>query len=285
MKIILSRKGFDSSKDKKTKFPKYGGYPSPILPDGEMMSLPIPLEGERLSYNAITAPGCNSYADIIEELCAGAYIGSKRAHLDPDLVAGARPRQEGWLPVLGQNNKEGKHLDNQGVKEGDLFLFFGWFRRTKLVDGQLHYRVDDEGFREGFHAIFGYMEIGEIIRSKAEVERKSWLHNHPHAEMEEPNDRIYVATPNLSFRPNYPGGGVFQFGERLRLTKKYYSKSKWNLDREVFGDVKISRHPNPWKDDYFQSTSPGQEFVIKENEAVTKWAWDLVRNSRTWGKP
>jgi hypothetical protein len=33
MKIILSRKGFDSA---------YGGYPSPILPSGEMVSLPIP---------------------------------------------------------------------------------------------------------------------------------------------------------------------------------------------------------------------------------------------------
>jgi len=33
MKIILSRKGFDS---------EAGGYPSPILPDGTMLSLPIP---------------------------------------------------------------------------------------------------------------------------------------------------------------------------------------------------------------------------------------------------
>lgn len=33
MKIILSRKGFDSS---------YGGYPSPILPDGSLLSIPIP---------------------------------------------------------------------------------------------------------------------------------------------------------------------------------------------------------------------------------------------------
>lgn len=32
MKVILSRKGFDST---------YGGYPSLILPDGELISLPI----------------------------------------------------------------------------------------------------------------------------------------------------------------------------------------------------------------------------------------------------
>jgi len=33
MKFILSRKGFDS---------KSGGYPSPIFPDGSLISLPIP---------------------------------------------------------------------------------------------------------------------------------------------------------------------------------------------------------------------------------------------------
>ena len=33
MKVILSRKGFDSS---------YGGIPSPILPDGRLVSFPIP---------------------------------------------------------------------------------------------------------------------------------------------------------------------------------------------------------------------------------------------------
>ena len=33
MKVILSRKGFDSEN---------GAYPSPILPNGQMISLPIP---------------------------------------------------------------------------------------------------------------------------------------------------------------------------------------------------------------------------------------------------
>lgn len=35
MKFILSRKGFDSG---------YGGCASPILPDGTMLSIPIPVE-------------------------------------------------------------------------------------------------------------------------------------------------------------------------------------------------------------------------------------------------
>ena len=42
MKVILSRKGFDS---------KNGGYPNPILPDGRMVSLPIPIKYEHICYN------------------------------------------------------------------------------------------------------------------------------------------------------------------------------------------------------------------------------------------
>ena len=39
-KIILSRKGFDSG---------CGGYPSPILPDGTIISLPIPAINENVT--------------------------------------------------------------------------------------------------------------------------------------------------------------------------------------------------------------------------------------------
>ena len=41
MKIILSRKGFDSG---------YGGCPNPILPDGTLLSLPIPSRNEKVKY-------------------------------------------------------------------------------------------------------------------------------------------------------------------------------------------------------------------------------------------
>ena len=41
MKLVLSRKGFDSSS---------GGVPSPIFADGTMLSLPIPDDGSSLRY-------------------------------------------------------------------------------------------------------------------------------------------------------------------------------------------------------------------------------------------
>jgi len=45
MKIILSRKGSDS---------QYGKQPSPILPDGTLLSLPIPAINEKVRFNDLS---------------------------------------------------------------------------------------------------------------------------------------------------------------------------------------------------------------------------------------
>ena len=77
MKIILSRKGFDS---------QYGRQASPILPDGTLLSLPIPSEDE-LTYDAILWAGL-SYLDIIRRLKPRSYLNeNSHCHLDPDLRA------------------------------------------------------------------------------------------------------------------------------------------------------------------------------------------------------
>ena len=82
MKIVLSRKGFDSST---------GGCASPILPDGVMLSLPIPTSTDCLSYDDIQGPGGPTFAELIRQLLGKkSPVLSKRAHLDPDLVSGAR---------------------------------------------------------------------------------------------------------------------------------------------------------------------------------------------------
>jgi hypothetical protein len=54
MKIILSRKGFDSSS---------GGVPSPIFSDGDMLSLPIPDRASTVKYDEIAG---NSWATVGE---------------------------------------------------------------------------------------------------------------------------------------------------------------------------------------------------------------------------
>lgn len=52
MKVILSRKGFDS---------QYGGMPSPILPDGTLLSLPIPSKEDTTKYTDLTWNGKSYY--------------------------------------------------------------------------------------------------------------------------------------------------------------------------------------------------------------------------------
>ena len=58
MKIILSRKGFDSSN---------GGIPSPILPDGTLLSLPIPGKFDNLSFDDLNYNGV-SFSNILRQL-------------------------------------------------------------------------------------------------------------------------------------------------------------------------------------------------------------------------
>lgn len=58
MKVILSRKGFDSC---------YGGYPSPILPDGSMISLPIPSSEDSICYKDLKIQNKNLY-ELMREL-------------------------------------------------------------------------------------------------------------------------------------------------------------------------------------------------------------------------
>lgn len=55
MKIILSRKGFDSSN---------GGIPSPILPDGTLLSIPIPGKFDNLSFDDLNYNGV-SFSNIL----------------------------------------------------------------------------------------------------------------------------------------------------------------------------------------------------------------------------
>jgi hypothetical protein len=47
MQLIFSRKGFDST---------YGGGASPILPDGTMLSIPIPEENSGIRYADLQTP-------------------------------------------------------------------------------------------------------------------------------------------------------------------------------------------------------------------------------------
>src|ERR1035441_10298916 len=148
MKLILSRKGFDSSAGKK---------PSPIFPDGTMLSLPIPDKASTITYQDIAGNASASVGELVLDLAG--RPPTHRAHMDPDLSALSIPRRQGWRPLFGQEGDAESHLENQGVGPGDVFLFFGLFREVeRSVDGWRYVR----GSRP-MHVIFGWLQVAKRI--------------------------------------------------------------------------------------------------------------------------
>ena len=264
MRIVLSRKGFDSS---------YGKQPNPILPDGTLLSLPIPDEKGNNAFSFLHWNGMSFY-EIIQSLNPNTGIKENDlCHLDPDLRKDVKDRSVGWKPAFGQADTALGHLQNMGVTKGDLFLFFGWFKETEMHQGKLRYK---KGARDK-HIIYGYMQIGEIIRRKDDA--PDWLKDHPH--IGDKKDRavehnaIYLPSDKLSFLPELEGSGLLNYRKDRVLTKEKMSKSKWDLP-EFFKEVKISYHPHPWKDNCFQSAAKGQEFVLEATPKIMEWAKQLI---------
>ena len=276
MKIIISRKGFDD---------KNGGTASPVMPDGTMLSMPIPSEDE-IALPYVGYKG-KSYYDIWGELKPKKGPYRYFCHLDPDIRTDnrcipdvAHPGRfvkevpQGWKPIFGQIDGAETHLENQGVTVGDLFLFFGWFRQTEEKNGKLKYRRD----AKDAHMLYGYLQIGEIVRGK-DVEKYPW---HPHSQYYYPgtNNTLYVASDDLVIngeKTGLRGAGTFRHSDDLVLTMPGQSRSRWQLP-EFFKEVQISHHnaDSFTPEGYFQSVRIGQEFVVSESDKVTAWAKDII---------
>jgi len=276
MKVILSRKGFDSA---------FGGYPSPILPGGIMVSLPIPLV-DSIKYSDLKM-GKSTYYDLMADLKPrirfnGEWLNlneETKCHLDPDIHKDSIDRESGWKPCFGQIDTAQSHLENQHAGKGDLFLFFGWFRKTRYNNGKLEFDLRERDL----HAIFGYLQIGEIAKVDHEFEVPKWMAYHPHTNKTRRNNKtntIYIARDNLTWNELLPGAGRFMFNDKLVLTKEGFSRSKWELP-ECFKEAEISYHSkSSWKDGYFQSAAIGQEFVIKDSEKIEAWAKNMIEASQ-----
>jgi hypothetical protein len=265
MKIILSRKGFDSSN---------GGQPNPIMPDGTLLSLPIPDPDGNNKFSDLRWNDENYY-NIIHSLRPRTTLRSENTcHLDPDLRKNVKDRLPGWKPAFGQSGSALTHLCNQGVTIGDLFLFFGWFKATEEIDGKLKYK---KGTRDQ-HIIFGYMQIGSVIEDKTKV--PDWLKEHPHVGdrkvRDEKSNFIFLPSDNLSIMSGYKGCSVLDYRCDRVLTKDGKSRRFWDLP-SFFKNIEISHHPNPWKDDCFVSAAIGQEFVMEANPDLIEWVKQIIK--------
>ena len=262
MKIILSRKGFDSGN---------GRQASPILPDGTMLSFPIPSK-DGVRYADIAWKG-NSYLEMIRQLGSKEHENElSRCHLDPDLRREVRERSEGWTPAFGQMGAPLTELRKQGVTIGDLFLFFGWFKQTEIRDGKLSYIRK----APSLHIIYGYMQIGGIIERSEDIPQ--WLMDHPHASYHDAWNRgknaIFLPTEELSMVSGMPGCGTFKYAPQRVLTRPGCNCSQWSFPATMYG-TPISHNPNGWRDGFFQSVGRGQEFVMESTPAVMDWVRSL----------
>ena len=276
MKLILSRKGFDSQS---------GGYPSPIFPDGTLYSLPIPYDPSEITYGDLWH-GDTNIGETVADLTHNRFGPKDHAHLDPDINPIAYPRQAGWQPLFGQSGIAQRHLDNQDVQAGDLFLFFGLFQKVEKTSGRWC-------FVKGAprqHILWGWLQIGEIHKvdglTKDEL---PWTRYHPHRHPSRDKDStntLYVASCGLNLGGGSiaPGAGCFlEFHERLVLTNPNGSGvTDWQLPRCFYpdnGKCPLTYHHNPdrWKHGkkytYLQSVGRGQEFVLDLDQYpdVTDW--------------
>ena len=204
-KIILSRKGYDD---------QYGGKPSVILPDGTMLSFPIPVsEKESGIQSSEIKFGNKPLSEIFTEL--GHANSSLNHHVDPDIYQLAGNTLMG---AFGQAGAATSHLDNLGVSEGDIFIFFGTFCLSNDLHGRLKYEK-----MHPFHAIFGYLVVDRRVTIN-EIEKDKelfWLKKHPHYVNREYGD-YKKATNAIYIGKDF---GYLRFSENLRLTKPGDRKS------------------------------------------------------------
>lgn len=281
MKIVLSRKGFDSQN---------GGVPSPIFPDGTAFSLPIPYPHSPTRFRDVRCRG-GSLGPLVESLTKDHVREDERCHLDPDLdPAALEDRLPGWRPAFGQVERAQGHLAREGVGPGDLFLFFGWFRRVEpAADGGWRY-VDGS---PDVHRLFGWLQVAEVVAVRNENEiadaraARPWLSTHPHLHGAWPNSTIYVSTRTLTIdgaQLAVRGGGVFSNADgRLTLTApEATSRSHWKLPgwflpaggRPILsyhGDEGRWRRDGPWV--HVETVARGQEFVCDVDGIPEAAAW------------
>jgi hypothetical protein len=233
MRVIFSRKGFDSAA---------GKAPSPII-EGEPISLPIPTK--RRSETSYRLAGVGK---IVEHITKGRIGADDLCHEDPVFFNGR------W--AFGQTGAAQSHLERSGVGVGDVFLFFGLFASR---DG-----------RDRHHRIFGYLEVDEVRRLGCRPSKsdnpKGFLRRHPHTIGEwNENNTLYLGS-GAKARSAHPylrltksGGPVSVWSVPVWLKAAgltYHSNPvRWASDKEL------------------HVASRGQEFVSNVGDQLAPRKW------------
>jgi hypothetical protein len=307
MKIVLSRKGFDS---------KYGGTASPAFKqDNSFISLPIPAENAdyakehdyKICYRDLNFSGHN-YGKLIDDLFrrkTRKLAKDTLVHLDPDIIKDVySPRDQDWIPLFGQDQPAQSHLRIQKIGPGDIFLFFGLFRWVKIENGV--YKYISEKIEKPFHMLWGWMQVGKKIELHQQDDYnkqwvsdnpmvENWMKYHPHFAMEKSKENtLYVGNQDLIIDNNLVlangGAGSFKtYREELQLTAKNSNLTDWLLPSFFYSEdqsKRLSCHPSneSWKrrgDKVSLKATPiGQEFILDclDNNEAIEWLIDLISN-------
>jgi hypothetical protein len=288
VKIILSRKGFDSGT---------GGCASPIIDGTRLVSFPIPDGRSLYRYDDLNV--IDDFSNMVQDLSGARVIGRNLVHLDPDLEVATLKRAEGWKPAFGQTGAAQSHLEAQGVDVGDIFVFFGWFRDVERVAGG---RWSFTKGGRSIHAIFGWLQVGAIVPlrngRKDEWTEYPWLADHPHVHRTaDPRNVIYVASdelmlPGVEFTGLKGGGSVLTLNEQRTLTDPTSrNRSTWRLPlwfKQADGQSPLSYHASQdrWTEAgdaaQLQSVARGQEFVLdcENRPQAPDWIMKLLSDGR-----
>ncbi len=227
--------------------------------------------------------------EIVGQLTDGIKADSF-VHLDPDLRYDSLPkRPPGWKPIFGQCGIAQQHLRNQGVRGGDLFLFYGLYRNVNISHGKISY----ERKEPRKHVIWGWLTVGDMLPIHSENDDPAWARYHPHfTDKRGKNNTVCLAADEVF--GGLRGAGVFEEYHRdlclTDLDETPVRPSRWSLPRWFAprnDHYALSYHSRPdlWREDVgrdrilLRTKSPGQEFVLNAEiypEAI-EWARDLIR--------
>ncbi len=243
MRIIFSRKGFDSSA---------GGGPSPIVEVAgrtgahRPITLPIPDSkgASRTTYDDL------GLGDHAAKASRGKLSGKDLCHNDPMFLA------DGTC-AFGQCGAAQTHLERQGVGIGDVFVFFGLFAEPET--GEPH------------HRIFGYLRAEKINHLAAGVPKELRDLDHPHAiAMHASNDAIWRGEGQVAARAC----------DALRLTIPGGPPSIWHRPKWLkHGGLSYHDRAERWlPGGRLQSVARGQEFVadIGRRKAPRDWLAQVI---------
>ena len=264
MKIILSRKGFDS---------KNGCRASPCMPDGTLLSMPIPRPEDKIAYADLTYQGI-TFDKLLKQLNPkGSY---SNCHLDPDIRVDIRSSAPNdWQPAFGQHGTSQGLLRNQAIGENDLFLFFGWFKQVRQMnDGCFRYVRGSPNI----HAIWGYLQVGRVLTTPEEI--KKHVH-HPHSDCQtygEKGNSLYLARKTLSFDESMLGYGSLRFSENRVLTMGGATKGVWREIPALMPTNIAGERNNHAKGQGIFYKGIWQELVLRQNMETELWAKSILQS-------